>query len=363
MRLCARTMGRVVIIGGGIAGVCCAAALARRGREVILCEREAQLGQHSTGHSAAMFRLAVAEPVNVELGLQSRALAERLIPGGVVTALGGLYPCEDEALLQSILDAAGPAGVRLATPADFPAPLALRDRPAIFSPADGIVDVHALLHGLLADARAHGAQVVLGADIQGLERAGGRLSGVQVGDEAVKAEVVVDCTGAFSPELPQAPRAAGIRPHRRHLFLLDSPAAPQITGLVWDLTLGLYLRPESGGLLASPCDQTPMRGTRHVPADAEVAATLFAKLERWAPALSTATVRRFWAGLRPLTSDQRIVLGPEPRLPGLFRLGGFGGHGITVGPAAGEWAAAMLCGEQVRGAGELSPARFGSEEG
>ena len=44
----------VVVVGGGIAGVSVAAALAPR-REVVLVEQEEQLALHSTGRSAASY--------------------------------------------------------------------------------------------------------------------------------------------------------------------------------------------------------------------------------------------------------------------------------------------------------------------
>ena len=44
----------VVVIGGGIAGVSTAAAIAPR-RRVVLVEQEAQLAQHATGRSAASY--------------------------------------------------------------------------------------------------------------------------------------------------------------------------------------------------------------------------------------------------------------------------------------------------------------------
>ena len=149
-----------------------------------------------------------------------------------------------------------------------------------------------------------------------------------------------------------------ITPARRHLFLLDSPSAVQFPGVVWDLTEEIYLRPESGGLLVSPCDEEPMGACSHVPTSPEAGALLMDKLGRWAPALQGASVRRSWAGLRPLTRDHRFVVGPDPLLPGLFRLGGFGGHGMTAGAAAGELAAMLICGEDSPLAAALSPSRF-----
>lgn len=351
-------MSRAVIIGGGIAGVATARALAVRGVEVTLLEREAHLGLHSSGLNAAIFRLAVAEPVNVALALRSREIGAELVPGGTVRSLGGLYPCDDDAERRAILDSASSAGVRDATPANTPVLLAHRTRPAVFSPEDGVIDIHALLHALASDAVRRGARIRLDTAVERVVTQGGRAVGVRLRDEELTADVVIDATGAWSPGLAGAPVFdQGIRPHRRHLFVIDSEHAPSFQGVVWDLTDGVYLRPESGGLLVSACDETSM-AAGPVPVDPELPGVLFDKLSRWAPALAEARVRRYWAGLRPLTPDHCFVVGEAPKLPGLVRVGGFGGHGMTAGPAAGEVAAAIVCGQWPRWARELAPARF-----
>ena len=79
-------MAPIVVIGGGVAGLSVASALSRRGRNVVLLEREPRLAQHSSRLSAGMFRLAVEEPVNVRLAVRSRELgiANNLEPLAVV---------------------------------------------------------------------------------------------------------------------------------------------------------------------------------------------------------------------------------------------------------------------------------------
>ena len=52
----------VLIIGAGIAGATLAWRLSRAGRSVLLLEREAQPGTHSTGRSAAMFMESYGPP-------------------------------------------------------------------------------------------------------------------------------------------------------------------------------------------------------------------------------------------------------------------------------------------------------------
>lgn len=353
-------MGRVVILGAGIAGLSTAWALARRGREVLVLERERLPGAGSTGRNAAIFRLAVAEPENVTLALASRALGERLVDGGTVRETGAYYACHDAAERDAILEASRGAGVREVAQSEAP-PLLHRAEgaPILFSPHDGVIDVHALVDALRRGALASGAELRLGAHVERVDRAAGRAVGVVVAGERIAATTVVDATGPFSPALPGADDSdVGIRPFRRHLFVLDAPpeALASVPSIAWSLAAGFYVRPESGGLLASPCDETPLAAGDVIPSDPEAAALLFEKLAAASEALAGARVRRGWAGLRPLTADHRFVVGPDPRIPGLFRVGGFGGHGMTAGLAAGDLAGALLCGEAPALATALDPA-------
>ena len=63
----------VLIIGAGIAGASLAWRLSRAGRSVLLLEREAQPGTHSTGRSAAMFMESYGPPGVRALTRASRA--------------------------------------------------------------------------------------------------------------------------------------------------------------------------------------------------------------------------------------------------------------------------------------------------
>ena len=69
------TVGRsdFLVIGGGIAGASAAAGLAQAGRTVVLLEREAQPGYHTTGRSAALFTETYGPPAIRALTTASRA--------------------------------------------------------------------------------------------------------------------------------------------------------------------------------------------------------------------------------------------------------------------------------------------------
>jgi 2,4-dienoyl-CoA reductase (NADPH2) len=71
---------RVLVVGGGPAGMECAAVAARRGHQVTLCEREAELG--------GQIQLATRVPNRAEIGDVARNLTQQLHRTGVEIRLG-----------------------------------------------------------------------------------------------------------------------------------------------------------------------------------------------------------------------------------------------------------------------------------
>ena len=135
-----------------------------------------------------------------------------------------------------------------------------------------------------------------------------------------------------------------LRPTRRHLLTtaVDARVDPRWP-VVWDDVEGLYLRPESGGLLVCPCDQSDADPERLL-LDPEVQELVAHKCARRLPDFADAEVARLWCGLRTFCADQRFVLGPDPSLPGLHWAAALGGHGMGASAALGRIAAARLLG-------------------
>jgi D-arginine dehydrogenase len=347
-----------LVVGGGIAGASAGYFLADFGRVTVL-EMEAVPGYHSTGRSAALFTEYYGNSVVRALTRASREFYLAPPPGfagPLLTPRGVLALCPHGAgerfaeVLATGLTA--PVPVRELGPDE-----ALRYCPvlrpqwftrAMLKPAAMDIDVDALHQGFLRGIRARGGQVVRSARLRSLARPGGSRSGWRAGTEAgeFSAGYLVNAAGAWADEIAglAGVRRIGLTPLRRTAALV---AAPDVAGvaewpMVLDVTETFYFKPESGRLLLSPYDATPVSPGDARPADLDVATAI--DRVRAATSLGIRHVQRAWAGLRSAVPDDTPVIGEAPDAAGFFWLAALSGYGIQTAPAAGRLAAGLVTG-------------------
>lgn len=348
-----------LVIGGGIAGASAGYFLADRGG-VTLLEREALPGYHSTSRSAALFSEYYGNGVVRALTAASRPFyssppagftAPLVTPRGVLA----LCPHGAEERFEEVLA----AGLTAPTPVRELSPGEAREhcpvvRPEWFSramlkPAAMDIDVDALHQGFLRGIRARGGRVVHPARLLSLRRRGGVWRAATDAGEFTAARVV-NASGAWADEVAglAGVRPAGLTPLRRTAFVVAPPAGTDVTGwpMVADVTETFYLKPESGRLLISPSDATPVPPGDARPDDIDVAIGI--DRVQAATTLVIRHVQRAWAGLRTAAADDTPVIGEAPDAPGFFWLAGLSGYGIQTAPAAGQLAAALVTGQQPR---------------
>lgn len=346
----------VVIAGAGFAGAATAAALARRGiHDVLILEAEAIPGLHGSGRNAAMARRVIGDPLLARLATSSVAAIDALGAARGLPLLrrsGGLLIGSDADVDRLLAAAAEVAPLareaerldRAGLTARVPALAGASAEAGIYTPGCGVVDIHALLTAYLEQARDGGARLALGERIVAVEAEGGRVRGVATATRRIACDVLVNAAGFGANPLATLAGAARLRldPARRHLFTTAAFAAIDSSWpFVWDMTHGLYFRPEGPGLLMCCCDQTSW-APEDPPSDPAVRELLAETFSAHVPGLEEARPTRQWAGLRVLTPDGRFAIGADPDLAGFFWVAGLGGHGMTTSHGVGELAAAGI---------------------
>jgi D-arginine dehydrogenase len=344
----------LAIVGAGIAGAAVAYFASAQAR-VLLLEREAQPGYHSTGRSAAMFMESYGPPQVRALTRASRAFLEHPPAGFADVPLlrrrGVLYvaaPAQADAAeaLRATLCADGcPAQALTAAQACARVPVlrAAACAGAVLDPLAADLDVAALHQGFLRGARARGATLVCAAEVSALERDGDGWR-IAAGGREWRATAVVNAAGAWADEL--AARAGlpgvGLQPRRRSAFVFEPPAGLAIADwpCVADVGEGWYFKPDAGLLLGSPANADPVAPHDVVAEEYDVALGI-ARIEQ-ATTLTIRRPRRTWAGLRSFVADGEPVLGADPAAAGCFWVAALGGYGIQTAAAVGAACAAWI---------------------
>ncbi|MBT2230078.1 FAD-binding oxidoreductase [Nonomuraea sp. NEAU-A123] len=344
-----------LVVGGGMAGASAGYFLAESG-SVTLLEMEHAPGYHATGRSAALFSEYFGNQAVRALTTASRPFLTTPPPGfadgPLLTPRGVLTLCPAGAV-----DAAERFAEMLADGLSAPTPVRELDPDevrrhcpivrsgwysrALLKPAAMDIDVDALHQGFLRGIRARGGQVITSARVRSLSRRGGLWRAATDAAEFA-APILVNAAGAWADEVAvlAGVRPVGLRPLRRTAFLVDLPGGLDATRwpMVTDVADTFYFKPESGRLLISPADATPMPPGDVRPEDLDVAIAV-ERLHK-ATTLEIRSVRHAWAGLRSAVADETPVVGEAPDAPGFVWLAALSGYGVQTAPAVGRIAAA-----------------------
>lgn len=346
----------VLILGAGMAGASAAYFLAPHCRVTVL-EREAQPGYHATGRSAAMYSETYGNATVRAITTASKPFYFQP-PAGfsehpLVTPRGSLIvgTAADEDHLRGVwqdMRALVPNVQWWTQDQILQRVPVLRPEAAhcgVYEPDAMDMDVHVIHQGFLRGARAAGAQLVCGAEVQHMQREAGAWR-VDTEAGSFSAPIVINAAGAWCDVLARLAGVApvGLVPKRRTAFTTEAPSGSDIRSwpLVIDAQESFYFKPDAGVLLVSPANEDAVDPQDVQPEELDVAIAVD-RIET-ATTLQIRQVRRKWAGLRSFVADKSPVVGFAPDAPGFFWLAGQGGYGIQTAPAMGELAAALVRG-------------------
>jgi D-arginine dehydrogenase len=356
----------VIVIGAGIAGASVAAHLAATHRTAI-CEMEERPGYHTTGRSAAAYEPNYGPPPILALTRAARAHFEA---GGYLTPRETIFfmpdgqePAFDR--LMAVQQGMQEIPVGLAK-SKFPL---LRDgyaRRAVLDPGTADIDVDLLHQSYLRLFRQRGGEIHCNQPVIALEKTGGWRVCTKAG--AFSCRIIVNAAGAWGDVVAQMAgrKPIGLQPKRRSMAVVAGPAGTDFMAwpMVGDVGETWYCKPQSGKLLISPADATPVE-PHDAYADDLTLAEGISRFEAGV-ALEVQRVERSWGGLRSFAPDGNPVVGHDRQPDGFFWLIGQGGYGIQSSPALSRLAAALVRSDappsDIMDQGlrleELSPQRF-----
>jgi sarcosine oxidase subunit beta len=346
-----------VVVGGGTVGAWCAYFLRQAGLERVVLVEKGLLGQGASSRAAGVVRLQGGTPEAVRLGIWSRRFylsqrAELGTDSGFV-AQGYLLPCFTAA------DVAA-ARERLAMQAEFGIGAVWLDpeevdavNPALapgqtlggtFCADDGFISPPRNVAAYTVALLASGVTVAERVAFRGLLAGGGQVRGVTTSDGTVHTPLVV-LTGG--PKLAKVGALAGIRipaggvRHQVAVTEQHPDLHPARVPMVFDLSAGLYWRPEEGGLLFGMSDPAEPPGENRS-VDHDYLARMRARLAALVPVTAGLRLRRVWAATIDYTPDHLPIIGPAVGPGGPLAgvtVACAGGAGMMWGPGVARAAA------------------------
>jgi glycine/D-amino acid oxidase-like deaminating enzyme len=399
---------RVVVIGGGIIGVCTAFFLARKGIPVVLCEKGEIAGEQSS-RNWGWCRKMGRDPLEVPLAMEAlRLWPEMNTLVGAETGFrrsGIVYLCRTQKELaqrEAWLDQVG-------KPYQLDSRLLTRDEMnrvlpglagswlgALSTPSDGRAEPAHAAPAIAEAARRLGATILTRCAVRGVETLGGRIAGVVTERGTIKCESVVLAGGVWSRMFcrPLDLRLPQLRVLSSVMRTKPLPGGPETAASGFGF--GLRKRLDGGYTVASWSgnvvdivpdtfrffgDFLPALRQQHGDLKLRIGAPFVKALfqpRRWRmdqpspfeavrvldpaphqpildqarthvteafPVFHGMEVAESWGGMIDVTPDGIPVISGVDAVPGFFIATGFTGHGFGIAPGAGRLMAEIVMGE------------------
>ncbi len=362
----------VVVVGAGVVGLAIAQRLAAHGREVLVLEQEAAIGQHASSRNSEVIHAGLYYPpgsLKARLCRQGLELlydwcAERQVP---CAPIGKLLVATSEAELPALaaLERNARANGVALQPLDAQQVRRLEPQvkavAGLFSARTGIVDSHALMQSYETVLLQHGGQVLLHTEVQRVTSAGSllRVTGQSAGQSFdLDCCWLINAGGLFAQTLPSCIEGyaavsvppmhycqgryysyAGRSPFRHLVYPMPEP---QAAGLGVHATLDLQGRLRFGPDVRY-IDQVDYR------VDEQLGKAFGQAIQRYWPACDIDRLQPDYAGVRAKLSgpdepavDFLIHTSHTHGVPGVISLFGIESPGLTASLALAEEVATRM---------------------
>ena len=370
---------RIAVIGAGAVGALIARELCRYEAEVLLFEREPDVGWGVTKANSGIVhagfhdepgtaRARFCAPGNA---LFPELAAELEIPfrrtGAYVLAFSDKEFSTLE-MLREQGEANGVPGLEIHRREEV---LAREPRVSpevvagLWSPTVGITLPWEVAIAAVENALGNGLELHLDEAVTGVEVSRGKVQAVRTERGRYPVDVVVNAAGLFADLVSRMAGLDGLElhPRRGEYVLLDETTGDLVNAVLFpaptEVSKGILVLPTvEGGLLLGP-------NARDLPPDAREAtgttrdglSEVIAGAMRLVPDLPLHKTVKTFAGLRPESSQKDFVLG-ETKVGGFYQAAAMRSPGLTAAPAIARWLAREIAlAHGLREKGNFNPKR------
>ncbi|WP_176081114.1 NAD(P)/FAD-dependent oxidoreductase [Paraburkholderia tropica] len=354
-----RAQADVLIVGGGFMGAATAFFLRRRGKSVILLERQL-IGQQASGTNFGNVRRQGRLLAQLPLANRSREIwlrmpelighdAEFLMSGHLRVC----YRSEQADMFETYareakhynLDLEMLHGDALRKRFPFIGPEVLAGS---YAPIDGHANPRLAAPAFGRAAAKLGAQIFENTDIVSVEKEGNEFRATSADGRTFHAPVLLITAGAWGSTLSEqfgepvpiavhGPQMAVTEPVPYSIAPAVGVSSPQIAEVVY------FRQVARGNIVIGGCARGPaFLDARRAKVLPHSTLLQFRQAQRVAPALKRLNIIRVWSGVEGYMPDDRPIMGASGTTSGLFYAFGFCGHGFQLGPGVGDTMAELI---------------------
>lgn len=350
----------VVVIGAGVVGAATAYYLAKRGRKVLVLERDFPCAG-STGRCIGGVRAQFSHDLTIKVMLQSVRMFSELheeLGQDVEWFQGGyLFLAFDEGRRAAFLDAIRIQG-RYGLKVDFVSSATCAEiAPGLncdgllggaWCPTDGQANPFKVTYGYLEAMRRLGSELRVRTAVRRINRQGDRVVSVTTDKgEEIFCDQVLNAAGCWSDEVGALAGVEVPVKADRHESLVTESVEPVFSPMLVDYRAdGCYFVQHVGtGHFLGCYTPVPVVPGHGVESSGEFTTEMPRRMVRLVPRLAGVKVLRQWAGSYEMTPDGNPICSATP-LRGFFVSSGMSGHGFMFAPALGRLVAELMdCGQ------------------
>jgi sarcosine oxidase subunit beta len=349
----------VIIVGGGFMGAATAFFLRKRGVSVILIER-GLIGQQASGVNFGNVRRQGRHFEQLPLAQRSHAIWNRLpeligedveflVSGNMRAGYRPEHVERMEAYARDVkahgIDLELISGARLRQKLPYLGPDILL---ASYLPSDGHANPRLAAPAFGRAAVREGARVFENTEIVDIEKDGADFRVTAADGRIFKAPAVQISAGAWANRL-SAKFGEPVPMHAKGPQMCVTEPVPYAIGPAIGVPSTIkeeviYFRQvKRGNIVIGGCGHEPVDlDLRRAYVNPHITLMQFTQLPRIVPALRRLNIIRVWSGIEGYMQDERPVMGPSARVPGLYYAFGFSGHGFQLGPGVGDVMAELI---------------------
>lgn len=351
---------RIAIIGAGVGGSLIARELSRYDAEIIVFDREVDVGFVVTKANSGIIHAGFHDEPGT-LRARFCVLGNALYPelaeelefsfrriGALVLA----FNIAEEKTLKRLWEQGEANGVPDLALLSGEEVLAEEPevnpavRAGLFAPMVGITAPWEVAQAAAENAQDNGAEFHLGEEVLGIEIKGGRVQALRTQKGRYLVDAIVNAAGLFADRISEM---AGIPfptivPRRGEYVLLDQPGVNFVHSVLFPtpspVSKGILVIPTiDGGLLLGPtAEDLPPAEKEATETSSQGISQVVRGAQKLAPKIPLTRALKTFAGLRPEPANGDFVVGPT-KVRGFYQAGGMRSPGLTAAPAIAQFLA------------------------